>query len=97
MWSGGLCGCIRSGHIRSGTWAGGAGDGTWSVISAGGGDAGSCCTHCAASCSCCSWGKGCGGAGDVVFKGLCAVGSFSAGGPLSIIVASVFTDLVMHL
>ena len=105
-WAGGLCGCIGAGTcaggvcccIGSGTWAGMAGGETGSGTSAGGSGTGSYCACCAASCPCCSWGAGCGGAGVVVFAlGLHTVGGISAGGPLCAIVASVFTDLFQFL
>ena len=92
--TGGFCGCIGSstwagglGNIGSSTGArgfcgvGGTGFGTWS-----GGNG--------ASGSSRGWGAGCWGVGIAAFAGLHTVGSFGAGGPLSAIVASVFTDLV---
>ena len=99
MWAGGAGGCTRlgtcaggfCGHPGSGMcagWvvaggtcgAGGAGFGTWS-----GGNGASEYSW--------GWGAGCCGVGVRGFAGLHTVGSFSAGGPLSTIVASVFTDL----
>ena len=75
-----------------GTWAGGLGGGTWFSTSSGG-----CgcwlllCTLCSLLPFLCLRGC-CWGAGVAAFAGLCTVGSFGAGGPLSAIVA-----LVQHL
>ena len=97
-WTGGVGGCARLGTCAegscgwtgSGTCAGGAGAGR----TCGAEGAGFCTWSGGNGASGSGWGwvAGCGGSIVLAFAGLHAVGSFSAGGPLS--ASSVSTDLV---